>query len=109
MVVRTAFVMMLVCTVLAGAITVCPAAPPGPADLLRSIDTARKAIADNEKILTAYGNELRTLVGNDPASAWRREEIRILKQHYVHENEGLRAKITDDYKKIQEYRARGIQ
>jgi len=76
---------------------------------MRTIETARAAIAENEKILTGYGNELRTLVGNDPASAKRREEIRILKQYYVHENDGLRTKINDAYKKIQEFKAHGVQ
>ena len=106
---RRAVAVAFVCAVLTAAASLSPAAPPGPADLMRSIDTARKAITDNEKILTAYGNELRGLTNNDPASAWRREEIRILRQHYVHENETLRTRINDDYKKIQDYKARGIQ
>ncbi|EFL51277.1 conserved hypothetical protein [Solidesulfovibrio fructosivorans JJ]] len=106
---RTVCAFVLAFAVLTGAAGVCPAAPPGPADLMRSIETARNAIAENEKILTSYGNELRTVVGNDPASIKRREEIRILKQYYVHEIEDYRAKIADDYRKIQEYKARGVQ
>ncbi|UJX40619.1 hypothetical protein K9F62_18290 [Desulfovibrio sp. JY] len=106
---RTVCAFVLAFAMLTGAVGVCPAAPPSPADLMRSIETARKAIAENENILTAYGNELRTLAGNDPASAKRREEIRILKQYYVHAIEDYRAKITDDYRKIQEYKARGVQ
>jgi hypothetical protein len=85
------------------------AAPPGPADLGRSIETARLAIAGLEKTILSYDTEMRATVGNDPVSARRREEIRILKQHYVREIETLRAKIIDDYKKIQEFKARGIQ
>lgn len=85
------------------------AAPPGPADLSRSIETARQVIAGHEKTIVSYDAEMRSLTGNDPASARRREEIRIIKQHYVREIEGLKAKIVDDYKKIQEFKARGIQ
>ena len=85
------------------------AAPPGPADLSRSIETARQAIAGHEKTVVSYDAEMRSLTGNDLASARRREEIRIIKQHYVREIEGLKAKIIDDYKKIQEFKARGIQ
>lgn len=84
------------------------AAPPGPADLSRSIETARVAIAGHEKTIVSYDAEMRSLTGNDPASARRREEIRIIKQHYVREIESLKAKIVDDYKKIQEFKARGI-
>ena len=84
------------------------AAPPGPADLSRSIETARVAIAGHEKTIVSYDAEMRSLTGNDPASARRREEIRIIKQHYVREIEALKAKIIDDYKKIQEFKARGI-
>ena len=84
------------------------AAPPGPADLSRSIETARVAIAGHEKNIVSYDAEMRSLTGNDPASARRREEIRIIKQHYVREIEALKAKIIDDYKKIQEFKARGI-
>jgi len=85
------------------------AAPPGPADLSRSIETARVAIAGHEKTIVSYDAEMRSLTANDPASARRREEIRIIKQHYVREIESLKAKIVDDYKKIQEFKARGIQ
>ena len=85
------------------------AAPPGPGDLSRSIETSRRGIAEYEKSILAYDAEMRTTVANDPAAAKRREEIRILKQHYVREIEALRAKIIDDYKKIQEFRARGVQ
>jgi hypothetical protein len=85
------------------------AAPPGPADLSRSIETARRSIADSEKAILGYDTEMRATVANDPASARRREEIRILKQHYVREIEALRAKIIDDYKRIQEFRASGVQ
>ncbi|EKO40905.1 MAG: hypothetical protein B193_0359 [Solidesulfovibrio magneticus str. Maddingley MBC34] len=85
------------------------AAPPGPADLSRSIETARVAITGLEKTIVSYDAEMRSLTGNDPASARRREEIRIIKQHYVREIETLKAKIIDDYKKIQDFKARGIQ
>ncbi|WP_300155895.1 hypothetical protein [Solidesulfovibrio sp.] len=85
------------------------ALPPGPGDLTRSIETSRKTIADDERILGAYDNEMRATVANDPASARRREEIRILKQHYVREIENLKARIADDYRQIQEMRARGVQ
>lgn len=85
------------------------AAPPGPADLARSIDTAKRGIAEFEKTILAYDAEMRVTVANDPGAAKRREEIRILKQHYVREIEALRAKIIDDYKKIQEFRASGVQ
>lgn len=85
------------------------AAPPGPADLSRSIETAKRGIAEYEKIILAYDAEMRGTVANDPTAARRREEIRILKQHYVREIEALRAKIIDDYKKIQEFRAGGAQ
>lgn len=85
------------------------AAPPGPGDLYRFIETARQTIAGHEKSIGSYDAEMRALVGNDPASAKRREEIRIIKQHYVREIEALKAKIIDDYKKIQEFKARGIQ
>jgi len=88
---------------------VCQAAPPGPADLARSIETARKAIAEHEKTIGAYTAEMRTTVANDPASAKRREEIRILKQYYAREIEELKAKIAGDYKKIQEFHASGAQ
>ena len=84
------------------------AAPPGPADLSRSIETARVAIAGLEKTIVSYDAEMRSLTGNDPASARRREEIRIIKQHYVREIESLKAKIIDDYKKIQEFKAAGV-
>jgi hypothetical protein len=107
--IRTRIVIWLVCAVLACPAAMSIAAPPGPGDLTKSIETARKTIADHEKIIGAYDNEMRTLVANDPSSAKRREEIRILKQHYVREIETLKAKIADDYKKLQEYHARGIQ
>ena len=45
------------------------AAPPGPADLSRSIETARVAIAGHEKTIVSYDAEMRSLTGNDPASA----------------------------------------
>ena len=88
---------------------VCHGAPPGPADLTRSIETARKTIAEHEKAIGTYTTEMRSTVANDPASAKRREEIRILKQYYAREIEALRAKIAADYKKIQEFQAGGIQ
>ena len=100
---------LLLCGALALAGNAAVAAPPGPAELNRSIETSRKTIADYERILGAYDVEMRALVGNDPASAKRREEIRIIKQYYVRENETLKTRINDDYRKIQEYRARGIQ
>ncbi|WP_428569327.1 MAG: hypothetical protein ACP59X_10935 [Solidesulfovibrio sp. DCME] len=86
-----------------------PAAPPGPGDLARSIETARKAIAEYEHTLAGYDSEMRALVANDPAAARRREEIRIIKQHYVREIEGLKNKIVEDSRKLQEFKARGIQ
>ena len=65
--------------------------------------------ADIKKAYRRLAKELHPdLTGNDPASARRREEIRIIKQHYVREIEALKAKIIDDYKKIQEFKARGI-
>lgn len=85
------------------------AAPPGPADLARSIETSKKTIADYEKTILAYDAEMRVTVANDPASSKRREEIRILKQHYVREIEAQKAKIADAYAKIQDFRARGVQ
>ena len=85
------------------------AAPPGPGDLSRSIETARRGIAEYEKTILGYDAEMRTTVANDPAATRRREEIRILKQYYVREIEALRAKIIDDYKKIQGFRASGAQ
>ncbi len=96
------------------AMAACPAvsalaAPPGPADLARSIETARKTIVEFEKVLHEYDVELRRTVANDPASAKRREEIRIIKRYYTQEIEDLKAKIVEDYKKIQEFRASGIQ
>lgn len=107
---RIALVALLFCA----ALSACPvataqAAPPGPADLARFIETSKKNIAEDEKAILAYDAEMRTTIANDPASVKRREEIRILKQHYVHEIEGLKAKIADDYKKIQDFRAHGIQ
>lgn len=100
---------LLLCGALALAGNAAVAAPPGPAELNRSIETSRKTIADYERILGAYDVEMRATVANDPASARRREEIRILKQHYVREIEALKAKITNDYRQIQEYRTRGVQ
>ena len=85
------------------------AAPPGPGDLSRSIEASRRGIAEHEKTILGYDAEMRATVANVPAAAKRREEIRILKQHYVREIEALRAKIIDDYKKIQEFRERGAQ
>jgi hypothetical protein len=85
------------------------AAPPGPADLLRFIETSKKAVVDMERIIHEYDDEMRRTVANDPASIRRREEIRIIKRYYQQEIETHKAKIIDDYKKIQEYRARGIQ
>lgn len=106
---RTMTVTLLLCAVLACPAGMPLAAPPGPADLARSIETARKTIAEHEKIIGAYDAEMRATVANDPAAAKRREEIRIIKQHYVREIENLKARIAEDYKKIQEYRARGVQ
>jgi len=85
------------------------AAPPSPAELKQSIETAQTTIAENTKILHAYDDEMRKTVGNDPASIRRREEIRILKRYYAQETETLRARIIEDYKKIQEYRAGGAK
>lgn len=101
---------LLVCA----AVATCPvaavvAAPPGPADLARFVETSKKTIAEYEKTLLAYDAEMRATVANDPASAKRREEIRILKQHYVREIEAQKAKIAEYYAKMQEFRARGIQ
>lgn len=112
---RLAFAMLWLLAVLA-----CPlaptsqtglalAGPPGPADLSRFIETARHSIADYEKAILSYDAEMRATTANDPTSAKRREEIRIIKQHYVREIETLRAKIIDDYKKIKEFRDHGIQ
>ncbi|OLN25333.1 hypothetical protein DVDV_3427 [Desulfovibrio sp. DV] len=112
---RLAFAMLWLLAVLAcpaapaGQTGLALAAPPGPADLSRSIETARRGIADHEKTIQGYDTEMRGTAANDPTSARRREEIRILKQHYVREIEALRAKIIDDYKKIQEFRDRGVQ
>lgn len=83
------------------------AAPPGPTELKESIETSRTTIATYGKILREYDNEMRTTVGTDPTSMRRREEIRILKRYYVQEIESLKAKIIDDYKRIQEYRNAG--
>ena len=103
------YLALLLCGVLALADgSAALAAPQGPADLNRSIETARKTIADFERILGAYDVEMRATVANDPVSARRREEIRILKQHYVREIEALKTKITNDYRQIQEYKARGV-
>lgn len=107
---RIALVALLLCA----ALPVCPvatvlAAPAGPADLARFIETSKKTIAEYEKAILAYDAEMRTTVANDPASAKRREEIRIIKQHYVREIEVLKTKIADDYKKIQDFKAHGIQ
>lgn len=85
------------------------AAPPSPADLQRAIETARTGIAEYERILGSYDAEMRATVANDPVSAKRREEIRILKQYYVREIEALKTKINDDYRKIQAFRTRGSQ
>ena len=85
------------------------AAPPGPGDLARFIETAKRSIAEHEKTIQAYNAEMRTTVANDPPAARRREEIRILKQYYVREIEAHRAKIIEDSKKIQEFPASGAQ
>jgi hypothetical protein len=85
------------------------AAPPGPNDLTRSIETARKAIGDFEKTIREYDEEMRRTVAADAASSRRREEIRIIKRYYAQEIDGLKAKIIEDYKKLQEYRAGGVQ
>ncbi len=100
---------LLVWSFLAFAAAPALALPPGPGDLTRSIETSRKTIAEDERILGAYDNEMRGTVANDPASARRREEIRILKQHYVREIDNLKARIADEYKQIQEMRVRGVQ
>jgi hypothetical protein len=85
------------------------AAPPGPEDLTRSIETSRKAIAEFEKTIRDYDDEMRKTVANDPTSSRRRQEIRIIKRYYVQEIEGLKGKIIADYKKLREYRASGVQ
>lgn len=85
------------------------AAPPGPGDLARSIETSKQAIASFEKIIHDYNDEMRKTVANDPASSRRRQEIRIIKRYYVQEIEGLKAKIIEDYKRLQEARAHGVQ
>jgi hypothetical protein len=85
------------------------AAPPGPADLLRSIETSRKAVADMEGIIREYDDEMRRTMANDPVSVRRREEIRILKRYYQQEIEARKAKIIEEYRKIQEMRAHGVQ
>ena len=85
------------------------AAPPGPEDLARSIETAKKAIAAFEKTIREYDDEMRRTADNDPAASRRRQEIRIIKRYYVQEIEGLKAKIIEDYKKLQEVRAHGAQ
>jgi len=85
------------------------AAPPGPADLQRSIETSKKAMADIERLLHDYDAEMRHTVANDPVSTKRREEIRIIKRYYQQEIEAYKAKIVEDFKKIQEYRAHGVQ
>lgn len=106
---RTAFIALWLCAVLTCPVALTLAAPPGPEDLTRSIETARKTIAEHEKALGSYDVEMRAMMANDPASVKRREEIRIIKQHYVREIENLKAKIASDYKKIQEHRSRGVQ
>lgn len=85
------------------------AAPPGPTDLQRSIETSRKTMAEMERLLHDYDTEMRRTVANDPASTKRREEIRIIKRYYQQEIEAQKAKIVEDYKKIQEFRANGVQ
>jgi hypothetical protein len=107
--IRTALVALWFCAALACPVALSLAAPPGPGDLAKFIETARKTIAEHEKTIGSYDVEMRAAVGNDPASVKRREEIRIIKQHYVREIENLKAKIVDDYKKIQELRASGVQ
>ena len=83
------------------------AAPPGPGDLARSIETARATIDAHEKTLREYDDETRKTVANDPASSRRREEIRIIKRYYAQEIEALKARIINDYKKLREYRTSG--
>lgn len=104
---------MLVTMCLWAALALCappvPAAPPGPADLQRSIETSRKAVAEMERMLHEYSAEMRKTVANDPASAKRREEIRIIKRYYQQEIEAQKAKIVEDYKKIREQRTHGVQ
>lgn len=85
------------------------AAPPGPSDLKLSIETSRKAITDMERLLHDYDVEMRRTVDNEPASVRRREEIRIIKRYYQQEIEAHKAKIVEEYKRLQEYRARGLQ
>lgn len=101
------YVVLCLWTVLAGLAVPAPAAPPGPPDLTRSIETARKSIAGFEKIIHDYDDEMRKTVANDAASVKRREEVRIIKRYYMQEIETLKARIIEDYKKIQEYRTSG--
>lgn len=106
---RKTILVLLVCLTVGflGPVTRGLTAPPGPTELKQSIETSRDAIAAYKKILREYADEMRKTVANDPAAARRREEIRILKRYYTQEIEALRAKIINDYKKIQEYRASG--
>ncbi|QLA16707.1 hypothetical protein [Desulfolutivibrio sulfoxidireducens] len=74
---------------------------------LKSIELCKENIAADERILHEYEAEMRRIIENDPAAAKRRVEIRILKKHYNEEIDGLRDKIVDYYKKIQELRQTG--
>jgi hypothetical protein len=74
---------------------------------LKSIELCKENIAADERLLHDYDAEMRGLTENDPASAKRRAEIRILKKHYNDEIEALRKKIVEYYKKIQEIRESG--
>ena len=73
----------------------------------RAIETSRAAIAEDERILREYAEELRALTGGDEASATRRREIRILKQHYVADIESHKDKIAESYRKIREIERAG--
>ncbi len=105
---RTACLAMALGAVLLLGVPATMAAPPGPAALERSIETARRTIADHERTLAEYNAEMRTTTANDPAAVKRRREIQIIKQYYVHEIERLKANIIADYKKIQEFKAAGV-
>ncbi len=74
---------------------------------LKSIELCKVNIAADEGLLHEYDAEMRGLTENDPVSAKRRAEIRILKKHYNDEIEALRKKIVEYYKKIQEIRESG--
>jgi len=106
---RKTVLLVLACLGLAcfGPVTTGRTAPPGPTERKQSIATSRSTIEAYGKMLRDYDEEMRKTVANDPAATRRREEIRILKRYYTQEIEALKAKIIDDYKKIQEYRASG--